>query len=106
LAWYAKVFPVGWPRWYCHDGTRHWILGQPARAVRSWRRALRLAERFGLPLETAQVHLQLGRAASTGSPEREEHLTAALRLFEQIGAAREVGLVGAALVDSGAATND
>jgi class 3 adenylate cyclase/tetratricopeptide (TPR) repeat protein len=97
LAWYAKVFPIGWPRWYCHNGTRLWLLGRRAGALRSWRAALRHAARLQMPLEIALAHLHLAEPDAGETPQRCEHLAAALELFEQLGATREIDFVRAAL---------
>ncbi|MEQ8788512.1 MAG: AAA family ATPase [Pirellulaceae bacterium] len=100
LAWYAKVFPIGWPRWYCHEGVRLWLLGRRARAVLSWRRALRHAVRLEMPLETALIHLHLAGSEAADSPAGAEHLHAALPLLERLGAVHETEQVRALLADA------
>ena len=51
LRWYAKVYPIGRPRWLCYQGRVLWALGKHAAARRAWNRALGEARRLALPLE-------------------------------------------------------
>jgi tetratricopeptide (TPR) repeat protein len=95
--WYAKVFPVGRPRWLCHRGTMHWLAGQPRKAARDWARSLREAEKMEMPLEQGFAHYEIGRHADKDSPERTKHLTLALEIFEQLGIMHELNLAKRAL---------
>ncbi len=93
----ARVFPVGRPRAALWQGVYDWLKGDPARAGRSWKRALALAQELDMPHEEAYCNLQIGLHAQAGDPARRRHLTRAAELFTAIGAAHGLTLASTAL---------
>ncbi len=93
---FARVFPIGQPRAALWQGLFYWLDNKPAHARVSWRKALSLAERLGMPYEHGAAHFALGRH-STGAVRR-EHLQCAREIFERIGAAYDLQQVSALLV--------
>ena len=46
---FAKVFPIGRPRYAALRGRQQWLLGKHDAALRSWRDALAEADRLAMP---------------------------------------------------------
>lgn len=87
---YARPFPLGRAHAALWDGLRAWLRGHQRRALRSWRRAIGLAEALGLPYEGARAHLEIGRHALPGAEARRRHLDEAARRFEALGCRHEL----------------
>ena len=58
---YAKVFPVGRPRSALLEGRHDWLRGRRDAAMRSWDRAIQLAERLSMPYEQGLAHYDIAR---------------------------------------------
>ncbi len=83
---FARIFPVGEPRAWLWQGLYDWLRHRCAYRARSaWRKSLAAAERLAMPYEQARAHWEIGRHA-TGR-ERLQHLTRAIELFAELGAA-------------------
>jgi hypothetical protein len=84
--WFARLFPVEWPRALLYWGWYLQLNGRTRAARRAWHNGLALAQKYELPYEEGQLHYQLGRWLPTTAPERATHLQAALALFQRINA--------------------
>jgi len=73
----------------CRGGL-HWRRGRTRRARSAWRRAIRAAEDFELPLEEARAHASLGRSFPIADRLREAHVAAARARFGRFGAVAEL----------------
>ncbi|GGM71799.1 hypothetical protein GCM10007977_086990 [Dactylosporangium sucinum] len=83
---YARTFPMARPRALVCLGRARWLAGRPRAATRAWVRAVREAERRGMPYELACAHHELGRHLAEGrrSPlglDRTAHLDRARSAF-------------------------
>ena len=83
---YARTFSVGWPSALLCQGQARWYAGRHNSALRTWRRALAVAERRGMPYVLGLIHLEIGRHTPHDGSERETHLQKARELFAQTGA--------------------
>ncbi|HEY1011668.1 MAG TPA: adenylate/guanylate cyclase domain-containing protein, partial [Herpetosiphonaceae bacterium] len=94
---YARIFPLGQPRWLLSQGLLAWLEGKRPAARKLWQQALAKAMELRLPFEQALAHRQLGRHLPAGDPERSIQLAAALALFKELDAARDASEVQAEL---------
>jgi hypothetical protein len=85
LRTFSRMYPVGQTRAHLIGGHCHWLNGRPGRARRAWRRSLAAAERYRMPCEQAQAHLELGRHGRPDDPESRAHLERARELLARIG---------------------
>jgi tetratricopeptide (TPR) repeat protein len=83
LARLARLLPIASSAAATLMGMVHLRSGQPARARRSLRRGLAIAEGFALPYDQAVAHHGLALAADNGA--RLRHHAAAQRLFARLG---------------------
>jgi class 3 adenylate cyclase/tetratricopeptide (TPR) repeat protein len=83
---YARLFPIARPRTLVNHGLARWLQGRPRAARRSWRRALRAAERLQMPYEMARAHYEMGRHPGDSDAARRVHLERASQLFANLGA--------------------
>jgi class 3 adenylate cyclase/tetratricopeptide (TPR) repeat protein len=91
LRQYALFFPIGWPRAHLAWGCYLWLSGKRDAARRRFAKALRAAERLGMPYETALAHQYLLLA---GGGDAQLHAAAMTRIFQQIGAVRPTPILG------------
>lgn len=84
--WFARLFPVEWPRALLYWGWYLQLNGRSRAARRAWHNGLALAKKYELPYEEGQLHYQLGRWLPTTAPERATHLQSAFALFQRINA--------------------
>jgi class 3 adenylate cyclase/tetratricopeptide (TPR) repeat protein len=89
LGAFARVFPIGRPRFLLYKGLLDWADGHPARARRSWESALAAAGQLDMPYEQALALRELGRRAPLAI-ERDERLARAAELFRRLGAAADL----------------
>ncbi|MFQ5399559.1 MAG: AAA family ATPase [Anaerolineae bacterium] len=81
----VRSFPIGEaPAWLC-QGRLAWLLGRPAKAVKSWRKCLALAERYGMPYEAGMAHFYLGQHLPAGNGERPSHRARAIEILSELG---------------------
>jgi tetratricopeptide (TPR) repeat protein/tRNA A-37 threonylcarbamoyl transferase component Bud32 len=87
LEGFARVFPVGRPRYWLWKGLAEWLAGNRGRAQRSWLQCVNLASRLKMPYEEALGHYEIGRHLTASDHVRDEHLDRACTLFSQLSAA-------------------
>jgi hypothetical protein len=83
LGRYARVFPIGEPRFRLYRGLLAWTDGRAGPARRDWRAALAAAERLGMGYDQALALDLLGRHGEPGL--RPAFRERALALFERLG---------------------
>jgi tetratricopeptide (TPR) repeat protein len=84
---FARVFPVGRPRYWLWKGWAEWLAGNRSRAQRSWQQSVSLAARLKMPYEEALAHYEIGRHLTPSDQVRSQHLDRACALFSQLSAA-------------------
>ncbi len=77
---------MGRPAAWLYRGWYNWLDGHPRRAYKHWGKGLAAALEMDMPYEKGCIHLEIGRHAPVGSPEREKHLRQAQDIFNRIGA--------------------
>jgi hypothetical protein len=82
----AFMNPIARPRADLMDGLVAWLEGKRGRARRLWQRSRGVAERLGMPHETALACYEIGRHLARTDPARGEILERALDVFTEIGA--------------------
>jgi hypothetical protein len=87
---YARSYPMARPRALTCLGAQRWLEGRRGAAMRAWARAMREAERLGMPWELARAHQELGGhlAAGERSPlglDRAAHLDRARSILASLG---------------------
>lgn len=85
---FARVFPVGLPRYRLLEGRKAWLDDRHDDAFRAWRGGLAQAEALDMPYEQAIAHLEIGRHLGEGDPARSTHLTTGREILGRIGATR------------------
>jgi tetratricopeptide (TPR) repeat protein len=93
---FASVFPIGVPQATLWQGLLAWARGRHRRARAAWRAGLAQAERLGMPWERGLALYEIGRHWDAGDPRRAECLTAAIAVFREIGARRDLARAEAA----------
>jgi len=86
---FARAYPVGQPRARLYQGWCEWLEGKPIQAFGTWQTGLGVAGQLAMPYEQGLAHYEIGRHAS--GEERQKHLSRALEIFEQLGAAYDAG---------------
>ncbi|MBM2848389.1 MAG: putative adenylate/guanylate cyclase [Anaerolineales bacterium] len=86
---FARAYPVGQPRARLYQGWYEWLEGKPIQAFGTWQTSLGVAGQLAMPYEQGLAHYEIGRHAS--GEERQKHLSRALEIFEQLGAAYDAG---------------
>ena len=81
---FAKTFPISQPRTYLYQGTHDWVAGKVSDAHKNWQRSRSIASDLGMPFEHALALYEIGRHTPEGDPQREELLTEAIGIFEQL----------------------
>ncbi|HLC04347.1 MAG TPA: AAA family ATPase [Anaerolineales bacterium] len=84
---FARVFPVGRPRYWLWKGLAEWLSGNRSRAQRSWQQSVNLAARLQMPYEEALGHYEIGRHLTPSDQVRSQHLNRACDLFSGLSAA-------------------
>jgi len=85
---FARIFPVGRPRWLLHQGNFLLASGQPAQALKSWQQSAEAAAALAMPWDEALAALAVARYGS-GTTATLAHARAAA-LFEMLGVAEPV----------------
>lgn len=87
---YARTFPLGRPSALLCRGQLRWLAGKQHGAIKAWKKGLMLAERFEMPYQQGQFHLELARRLAEGDSRREVHAARALELFTELGSQHDV----------------
>jgi tetratricopeptide (TPR) repeat protein len=96
---YARLFPIGRPEVLLASGNLEWHLGRRRTAIKRWRRAIAEAARLEMPYETARAHMEIGRYLAPDTPERWQHLSDAVAIFDRLGCVWELARVRALQAD-------
>jgi tetratricopeptide (TPR) repeat protein len=94
LRGFARVFAISRPRAALLSGREHWGRGRRRRAVRAWRKALKLAEHLGMPFEIGLAHKALAVHLPVADASRSRHLTEAVEVLTRLGAIHDVRQLG------------
>jgi tetratricopeptide (TPR) repeat protein len=86
---FSRRFLLGRPHASVWQGMGEWMMGRPARAMRFWREAIKLAEQMRTPYELGQAYLEIGRHTPPGD-ERRRNLERAAEVFERMGSTADV----------------
>jgi class 3 adenylate cyclase/tetratricopeptide (TPR) repeat protein len=97
---YARALPIARPRAWLFQGLAAHLTGRQRHAEAAWQKSLALAERMALPYEQGRALYELGRYIQAGLPARQALLSRAAKIFEDIGAAYELGEVQTAMAQS------
>jgi tetratricopeptide (TPR) repeat protein len=81
---FARVLPFARPKYRMFKGRMHAVLGRKARAMRSFRKGLKLAQDSGFTWDEGLLHLEMARTLPTSSTERQGHLSEARRALEAV----------------------
>lgn len=79
---YARVFPIGKPRYELWLGQMAFVSGSPEKALKHWHSALEWAERLEMLYEQALAHWSIARH-TPNIQEQRNHAERALELFTQ-----------------------
>jgi class 3 adenylate cyclase len=85
LRGFARVFPIGRPRYRLLKGRQAWLLGRRRRAKRAYESAIASAEALHMPYEAALAHLEIARRLGAEDPAKEEHLRQGREILDRIG---------------------
>jgi tetratricopeptide (TPR) repeat protein len=89
---YARVFPIGKPRYELWLGQAALLSGSHERALKHWRNALESAERLGMLYEQGLAHWSLAQHGPVAG-DQQTHAERALELFTQTEAQHDRRLV-------------
>jgi class 3 adenylate cyclase/tetratricopeptide (TPR) repeat protein len=80
---YARLFPIGAPRWLLSRGWLAWYRGQPARARRHWSRCLARSEVLEMRYEQGLAHWALQRMPESAAADQ-AHREHAIELLDSV----------------------
>jgi class 3 adenylate cyclase/tetratricopeptide (TPR) repeat protein len=83
---FKNVFPIGRAYALYYQGWYESLTGKPQAAVRTWEKGLEAAQTYRLLYEDGLISVKLGLVKK-----QNEHLARAAEIFENMGAARELG---------------
>jgi class 3 adenylate cyclase/tetratricopeptide (TPR) repeat protein len=90
LRGFARVFAIARPRAALLSGREHWGRGRRRRAIRAWRKALKLAEQLGMPFEIGLAHSALAVHLPVADASRSRHLTESVEVLTRLGAIHDI----------------
>ncbi|MBI3797077.1 MAG: tetratricopeptide repeat protein, partial [Deltaproteobacteria bacterium] len=82
---FARIFPIGKPRFWLSQGRYYWLSGKPSQARKAWQKGLALATQLAMPYEQALAHYEIGRHLDKTDPDRQQHLGRAGEILTQCG---------------------
>jgi tetratricopeptide (TPR) repeat protein len=85
LSCFARIFPIGKPRFWLSQGRYYWLSGKPVQARKAWQKGLALAMQLAMPYEQALAHYEIGRHLEENDPDRQQHLGQAEEILTQCG---------------------
>jgi len=86
LGQYARVFPIGAPRFQLQRGRYLWLEGKHGRARRAWDISLGHAQRLGMVYDQGLAHYEIARHLPEGQAARQAHAAQAIQLFAEVNA--------------------
>lgn len=90
LGKYARVFPIGKPRFQLCRGCYAWLTGKPEQAQKSWQESLALATSLGMVYDQGLAHYEIGRHSPVGEREQQLHRDSAIEIFTRVNAAYDL----------------
>ncbi len=84
---FGVMYPVGRVQYGLHEGQAQLQCGSIRRAIKTWRKTLKLAERFRMRFLEAMLHAELARHLPEHDPLRAKHHARARELFQTTTAA-------------------
>lgn len=90
LGKYARVFPIGKPRYHLCKGRYAWLRNEPEKAFKSWNTSLALASNLEMPFEQGLAHFEIARHSPPGDAKRQQHRDRTIELFTRVGAAYDL----------------
>jgi hypothetical protein len=79
---FGIMYPIGRVQYGLHEGQYHMQAGRSRRAVRTWRKALKLSIKFRMPFCEGLIRWELARALQETEPQKAEHLRKVRELFQ------------------------
>ena len=98
---FARLAPVARSHALLWGGIYTWKSGKQKKAQKAWQKGLAEAERMNLLNEQGLLHDQIGRHLPHHNPARRDHLTRAIKIFNQLGAGYHLTESFKALVEGG-----
>lgn len=86
LGKYARVFPIGTPRFELYSGWHARLTNQPIRAQKHWAQSIAAAVKLEMSYEQGLAHYELARHGTASDVERQQHRDAAIEIFSGVGA--------------------
>jgi tetratricopeptide (TPR) repeat protein len=93
LGRYARIFPIGEPRFRLSKGRYQWLRQKHTKALQSWQRGLAAADQLSMLNEQGRAHYEIARHLEPKSAERRAHLEHAHQIFTQCSETYYRGLV-------------
>lgn len=91
---FARLLPFARPKYWLFRGRLEDLEGRRARALRSFRKGVALAETSGFTWDEGLLRFEMARVLEPGSQERGDELERARRLFEAVGSVHDLHRVG------------
>jgi tetratricopeptide (TPR) repeat protein len=82
---YARIFPIGEPRFRLSEGRHYWLSGKYTKAREAWERSLAAATRLSMLNEQALACYEIARHLELNNPERRIYLERARETFALCG---------------------
>lgn len=90
---YARVFPIGQPRFHLQRGRHAWLLGNKSAAVREWKTSLEHAGQLGMVYDRGLAYLALAQHLAPGDAARVQALADANQTLTQVNAVYDLARV-------------
>jgi hypothetical protein len=81
---FARIFPIGQPRYRLYQGLYEWLSGKPRQAHSAWQKSLAHAEQLAMPYEQGLAQYEIGRHLPLDDPARQDHLSQARDIFTKL----------------------
>jgi hypothetical protein len=94
---FADRFPIGRPSAWLWQGKYDWLNHQPRQAYQAWQKSLAQAQKLAMPYDEGLAHYEIGRHLPTDDPRRQDHLSRARDIFNQLEAAYDLAQAEAIL---------
>lgn len=90
LGKYARVFPIGSPRFQLYRGRYAQLTGKAEQAQKSWEQSLALATNLDMVYDQGLAHYEIARHLPAGHGKRQRHRDCAVELFTRVNAAYDL----------------